>query len=50
MCGKVKLAPPLLRKLGLEWLFRLVCQPSRFRRMLDIPRFILATVKIGVSQ
>jgi len=42
MGGNVKLAPPLMRKIGLEWLYRLLTQPSRFLRMLDIPRFMLA--------
>jgi len=44
MAGSVALAPPLLRKLGLEWLYRLVRQPSRFKRMLDLPRFVLAVI------
>jgi len=47
MAGKVKIAPAMLRKLGLEWLFRLVCQPSRIKRQLDIPRFVLAVLKGG---
>jgi len=53
MAGNVKLAPPLMRKLGLEWLYRLVCQnrvkgqPSRLRRQLDIPRFVLAVIGRG---
>ncbi|MCL2200063.1 MAG: WecB/TagA/CpsF family glycosyltransferase, partial [Defluviitaleaceae bacterium] len=42
MAGTVKLAPPLMRKLGLEWLNRLYRQPQRFFRMLDIPRFMWA--------
>ena len=42
LAGTVQLAPPILRKLGLEWLYRLIKQPSRFKRQLDIPRFILA--------
>jgi len=45
MSGNVKLAPPLWRKLGLEWLYRLFKQPSRFKRMLDIPRFVWAVIR-----
>ncbi|MCL2527724.1 MAG: WecB/TagA/CpsF family glycosyltransferase [Defluviitaleaceae bacterium] len=45
MAGVVKLAPPLFRKLGLEWLYRLLSQPSRAKRMLDIPRFMWAVVR-----
>ena len=44
MAGNVKLAPSFLRKIGLEWLYRLVKQPSRIMRMLDIPRFVLAVL------
>jgi len=44
MGGNVKLAPHLWRKLGLEWLYRLCKQPARFKRMLDIPRFVWAVI------
>jgi N-acetylglucosaminyldiphosphoundecaprenol N-acetyl-beta-D-mannosaminyltransferase len=32
-------APRWLRKLGMEWLHRLITQPWRWRRMLALPRF-----------
>lgn len=38
--GQVKRAPGMMRRLGLEWLWRLIIQPSRWRRQLAIPRFI----------
>jgi len=44
MGGKAKLAPPIFRKIGLEWLYRLISQPKRFKRMLDIPRFVFAVI------
>ena len=44
MAGDIKLAPSFLRKIGLEWLYRLVTQPTRAKRMLDIPRFMFAVV------
>jgi len=47
MAGNAKLAPPLMRKLGLEWLYRLIRQPSRLKRQLDIPRFMLAVIRQG---
>jgi N-acetylglucosaminyldiphosphoundecaprenol N-acetyl-beta-D-mannosaminyltransferase len=37
--GQMPRAPLWLRRLGLEWLFRLVRQPWRWRRMLALPRF-----------
>ncbi|MCL2049857.1 MAG: WecB/TagA/CpsF family glycosyltransferase [Defluviitaleaceae bacterium] len=44
MGGNVKLAPAFVRKIGMEWFYRLLCQPSRTKRMLDIPRFVLAVL------
>lgn len=39
IAGKVKRAPAIYRKLNIEWLFRLMNQPSRWRRQLILPRF-----------
>ena len=39
LSGRVRRAPGLVQRLGLEWLFRLVIQPWRWRRMLRLPRF-----------
>jgi N-acetylglucosaminyldiphosphoundecaprenol N-acetyl-beta-D-mannosaminyltransferase len=42
---KVKRAPVFFRILGLEWLYRLIKQPSRFGRMFPaLPLFIIRTV------
>jgi N-acetylglucosaminyldiphosphoundecaprenol N-acetyl-beta-D-mannosaminyltransferase len=38
--GTVKRAPAAFRKLNLEWLYRLLKQPSRWRRQLALPRFV----------
>jgi len=45
MAGNVKRAPAWMRKIGLEWLYRVFRQPSRFKRMLDIPRFVWAVLR-----
>ena len=37
--GTVKRAPKFWQNLGLEWFYRLLCQPSRFRRQLRCFRF-----------
>jgi N-acetylglucosaminyldiphosphoundecaprenol N-acetyl-beta-D-mannosaminyltransferase len=37
-------APRWVRRLGLEWLYRLVCEPWRWRRQLALPRFFGAAV------
>lgn len=39
--GKVERAPRIWQRLGLEWLYRLVTQPHRWRRQLALPRFVL---------
>jgi len=38
--GKVKRAPPVFRSLGLEWFFRLLSQPRRLGRHVNLLRFI----------
>lgn len=40
MGGPVKRAPLKMRRLGLEWLWRLLMQPRRVFRMLNIPLFV----------
>ena len=45
--GKAKLAPEFIRKAGFEWLYRLCKEPRRFKRMLDLPRFIFKVVTSG---
>ena len=42
--GEAKRAPRWIQKAGLEWLYRLVRQPSRFWRMLQLPRFLFAVI------
>lgn len=42
--GAVKRAPVWMQKAGLEWLYRLITQPSRFFRMLELPKFLMAVL------
>ncbi len=37
--GNVKRAPDIFIKLGLEWFYRLIKEPWRFKRMLELPKF-----------
>ncbi len=39
MAGTVKRAPEMYQKLGLEWFYRLVTNPKRAKRMLNLPIF-----------
>ncbi len=44
--GEAKWAPRWVRRLGIEWAYRLACEPRRlWRRNLDSPRFLLAVVR-----
>ncbi len=41
MAGVIKRAPVLFQKMKLEWFYRLLTQPSRWKRMLQLPLFVL---------
>lgn len=43
--GKVKWAPPFFRATGTEWLYRLICEPKRWRRQLVLPKFAWEVLK-----
>lgn len=45
IAGTVKRAPAIWQKLNLEWLYRLLKQPSRWKRMLALPRFMIHILK-----
>lgn len=48
--GVVKRAPVIYQKLGLEWLYRTVKEPQRFKRIFPtLPLFILNVVKEKIS-
>ncbi len=42
--GKVERAPERFQKLGLEWLYRLVKEPSRVGRMAKLPLFLVSAL------
>lgn len=44
MAGNLKRAPKIYQKLGLEWLHRFVCQPTRIKRILRLPIFVLKVI------
>jgi N-acetylglucosaminyldiphosphoundecaprenol N-acetyl-beta-D-mannosaminyltransferase len=45
MSGKIPRAPDFLRVIGLEWLYRLVRQPWRWKRQLALVEFLELVVK-----
>lgn len=53
VCGSAKRAPALFRKIGGEWLFRLLAQPARVWRQTALPLFafeILKAAAVGLGR
>lgn len=48
--GEVRRAPVFVRKLGFEWLFRLIIQPWRIKRQLRLFKFIFLVCKEKISE
>lgn len=44
LSGNAKRAPDIYQKLGLEWLYRLVQEPSRIKRQMVIPKFMFKVI------
>lgn len=44
MAGNLKRAPKIYQKLGLEWFHRLICQPTRVKRMMNLPIFVIKVI------
>lgn len=42
--GKIQRAPKFVQKIGMEWLWRLILQPSRIKRMIRLPRFLIKII------
>ena len=42
--GMLKRAPMFYRKHGLEWLYRLIQEPGRYKRMMILPLFMIKVV------
>lgn len=45
LCGKSKRSPLWIRKLGLEWLYRLITEPYRWKRQIALIKFIFLVLK-----
>jgi exopolysaccharide biosynthesis WecB/TagA/CpsF family protein len=45
VAGVLPRAPLWMQRAGMEWLYRLYLQPWRIRRMLRLPRFVLAVLR-----
>lgn len=47
--GTVKRAPDIFIKLNLEWFYRLLKQPKRIGRMMNLPKFLFGTIFYKLS-
>jgi N-acetylglucosaminyldiphosphoundecaprenol N-acetyl-beta-D-mannosaminyltransferase len=47
VAGTARRAPVWMRRAGLDWLWRLIRQPWRWRRMLALPRFVWLVLRSG---
>lgn len=45
IAGKLKRAPKLFQKLRLEWFYRLLQEPYRYKRMLVLPKFVIKVIR-----
>ena len=45
LAGELKRAPKWMIKLGLEWLYRVIKEPFRIKRLIVIPRFLLLVLR-----
>lgn len=45
LSGKLKRAPGLFQKLRLEWFYRLLQEPWRYKRMLVLPKFAMKVIR-----
>ena len=43
--GKTKRAPIAFQKMRMEWLYRLLKEPTRYKRMLALPKFAIKVVR-----
>ncbi len=48
--GRVQRAPEVFQKLGLEWFYRLLKQPSRIIRMMVLPVFLMRVLKVATTR
>lgn len=50
MAGNVKRAPIIFQKYGLEWFYRLIRQPARIKRMIQLPIFVVKVIKKSLQK
>jgi N-acetylglucosaminyldiphosphoundecaprenol N-acetyl-beta-D-mannosaminyltransferase len=49
LAGNVPRAPEVWRRLRIEWLYRLIREPKRWRRQLALPRFVWLALREAIA-
>ena len=49
LSGVARRAPPFWRNLGLEWFYRLIENPKRWRRQLALPRYLSLVMRLKLT-
>ena len=42
--GNIRRAPKWIQKIGMEWCWRLILQPTRIKRMIVLPIYLLKII------
>ena len=50
LSGKLARAPDVMRKMGIEWMYRLVQEPWRWRRIAQLPVFAWKVITEAKSE
>src|SRR5690606_18485996 len=45
LAGNIKPAPAAFQKVGAEWLYRLLLEPSRIKRQMNLPKFLFEIIR-----
>jgi len=48
--GRLKRAPRFMQRCGLEWLWRVLCEPSRLPRLAALPKFVWMAAADGLRR
>jgi len=50
LSGNVKRAPKIWQKLNLEWLYRIAGDPKRWKRSMELPKFVIEVLKLRITK
>jgi len=50
MAGRIRRAPKSVQRFGLEWLYRLIKEPTRLKRQMYLARYVISLLKYRICQ